>query len=77
MKRFAILLPWFSFFLREKYVQGYIALALQISIVGWPIASLWALITLIKSGEKAKTNAILQSLQPSYYERETSIKSIA
>ena len=77
MKRLAILLPWFSFFLREKYTQGYICLALQILVIGWPIASLWATITLLWSGAKAKNNAILQSLQPSFYSGEMAMKNIA
>jgi len=77
MKRLAILLPWFSFFLREKYIQGYICLALQISIIGWPIASLWSLITLLSSGAKGRNNAILQSLQPNFYSGEMAMKKIA
>ncbi|MEO5684080.1 MAG: YqaE/Pmp3 family membrane protein [Chitinophagaceae bacterium] len=77
MKRLALLLPWFSFFLREKYAKGYICLVLQITIIGWPIASAWATITLLLSGVKAKNNAILQSLQPSFYTGEMAMKNIA
>lgn len=77
MKRIAILLPWFSFFLREKYTKGYICLALQITIIGWPLAALWAISTLLMSGAKAKTNPILQSLQPSFYTSEMAMKNIA
>jgi hypothetical protein len=77
MKRLAILLPWFSFFLREKYTQGYLCLALQITIIGWPIAASWATITLVSSGAKAKNNSILQSLQPSFYTSEMAMKNIA
>lgn len=77
MKRLAVLLPWFSFFLREKYTQGYICLALQITIIGWPLASLWAAATLVASGAKARTNAILQTLQPSFYQGEMSMQNIA
>ncbi|MEO5594227.1 MAG: YqaE/Pmp3 family membrane protein [Chitinophagaceae bacterium] len=77
MKRLAILLPWFSFFLREKYTKGYICLALQITIIGWPIAAAWAFFTLISSGAKAKNNSILQSLQPSFYTSEMAMQNIA
>lgn len=77
MKRLAILLPWFSFFLREKYTSGFICLALQISVIGWPIASVWALITLLSTGAKARNNAILQSLHPSFYTSEMAMKNIA
>jgi hypothetical protein len=77
MKRLAVLLPWFSFFLREKYTQGYICLALQITIIGWPLASLWATGTLLASGAKTRSNAILQTLQPSFYSGEMSMQNIA
>jgi len=77
MKRLAILLPWFSFFLREKYTEGYICLALQITIIGWPIASLWSTLTLVSSGVKSRNSAILQALQPSFYAGEMSMKNIA
>jgi hypothetical protein len=75
MKRLAILLPWFSFFLREKYTQGYICLALQISIIGWPVASIWATVTLIPDAKK--DNFVLRSLRPSFEKTEMAIKSIA
>lgn len=77
MKRLAVLLPWFSFFLREKYTQGYICLALQITVVGWPLASLWATATLLASGAKKRSNAILQTLQPSFYSGEMAMQNIA
>ena len=77
MKRLALLLPWFSFFLREKYTQGFICLALQITIIGWPIASLWATITLLTARAKQGNMAILQSLQPSFYTSEMAMQNIA
>jgi hypothetical protein len=67
MKRLAILLPWFSFFLREQYTKGFICLALQISVVGWPIASLWAFITVITSGKAAREGFVMDSLRPYYH----------
>lgn len=77
MKRLAILLPWFSFFLREKYAQGFICLVLQISIVGWPLASFWAVITLMASGKSAKDSFVLHSLRPHFYEGQMENKRIA
>jgi len=77
MKRLAILLPWFSFFLREKYIQGYCCLALQITIIGWPVAAAWALGSLLLSGEKANRNVMLQALRPSFYSAEALMKKIA
>jgi hypothetical protein len=77
MKRLAILLPWFSFFLREKYTQGYICLALQISIIGWPIAAIWATTTLLKPGAASKDNYVLHSLRPSFDRADMAMKKIA
>jgi len=77
MKRLAILLPWFSFFLREKYAQGYICLVLQISIIGWPIASIWATLTLLTPGAASSENFVLHSLRPSFDKAEMAMKRIA
>jgi hypothetical protein len=77
MKRLAILLPWFSFFLREKYTQGYICLALQITIIGWPIASTWAVATLLTTGSAGKDNFVLRSVRPSFDKAEMAMKGIA
>ncbi len=66
MKRLAVLLPWFSFFLREKYVQGYICLALQITIIGWPVAATWALFTLVGRKKAVKEEYVIRSLRPRY-----------
>lgn len=71
-------MPWFSFFLREQYLAGYICLALQITVIGWPIAALWSLITLVTGNKEKKKSGILQSLQPTYYSREMmTVKNIA
>lgn len=77
MKRLAILLPWFSFFLREKYVQGYICLALQISIIGWPIAAAWATITLLMKGKGAKPTFVIDSLDAYYHHGKVAKEQVA
>jgi hypothetical protein len=77
MKRLAILLPWFSFFLREKYISGYICLVLQISIIGWPFASVWAIVTLLKSAKNSTDNFVLKSLRPSSEKTNMAINKIA
>jgi hypothetical protein len=77
MKRLAILLPWFSFFLREKYTQGYICLALQITIIGWPIASIWATLTLLTPGAASKDNFVINSLRPHFNKAGTAVKRTA
>ncbi|MGR3811331.1 YqaE/Pmp3 family membrane protein [Jiulongibacter sp. NS-SX5] len=38
----AVLVPWLSFFLRGKILSGILCLILQITIIGWLPAALWA-----------------------------------
>ncbi len=47
----AILLPWLSFFLRGKIIQGIVCLVLQITLIGWLPAAIWA----VFSRSEAKT----------------------
>jgi len=38
----AILFPWLSFLLRGKIFQGLLCLLLQITVLGWIPAAIWA-----------------------------------
>jgi len=38
----AVLLPWLSFFLRGKIISGILCLILQITVLGWIPAAIWA-----------------------------------
>ncbi|MFM9942154.1 MAG: YqaE/Pmp3 family membrane protein [Hyphomicrobiaceae bacterium] len=38
----AIFFPWLSFFFMGKVVQGIICLILQLTLIGWIPASIWA-----------------------------------
>ena len=38
----AILLPWLSFFLRGKILTGILCIILQLTVIGWLPAALWA-----------------------------------
>lgn len=42
----AILLPWLSFFFIGKPVQGVICLILQLLLIGWIPAAIWAVYAL-------------------------------
>jgi len=39
-----LLLPGLSFFLRGKLIAAFIALILQITIIGWIFASIWSIL---------------------------------
>lgn len=38
----AILLPWLSFFLRGKILSGILCIVLQLTLIGWLPAAIWA-----------------------------------
>ena len=38
----AVLVPWLSFFMRGKIISGIVCLILQITLIGWLPAAIWA-----------------------------------
>lgn len=50
----AILLPWLSFFLRGKIFKGFICLIIQITIIGWLPAAIWAVYDKSESNNKKR-----------------------
>jgi len=43
----AVLFPWLSFLLRGKILHGIICLILQITLIGWLPAAIWAVADLL------------------------------
>ena len=43
----AVLFPWLSFLFRGKILQGIICLILQITLIGWLPAAIWAVADLL------------------------------
>ena len=41
----AVLIPWLSFFLRGKILSGLLCLFLQITLIGWLPAAIWAVVS--------------------------------
>lgn len=52
----AILLPWLSFFLRGKILSGIICLILQITLIGWLPAAIWAVVSRTDGKNKKRMN---------------------
>lgn len=48
----AILLPFLSFFLRGKIFAGIICIILQLTIISWPIASIWAVLAYFRASQR-------------------------
>jgi uncharacterized membrane protein YqaE (UPF0057 family) len=57
MNFLAIFLPWFSFFIRGKILSGIICLALQITLIGWLPATIWAFLSMSNIRIKPSTVA--------------------
>jgi uncharacterized membrane protein YqaE (UPF0057 family) len=50
----AVLLPWLSFFLRGKLIRGILCLILQITILGWLPAAIWAVASRLEGKNKTR-----------------------
>ncbi len=63
MTLIAILIPWLSFFLRGKILTGIICLILQITIIGWIPAAVWAVVSLNNSRADKRTAKIVEAIK--------------
>ena len=59
----AILLPWLSFFLRGKILAGIICLILQITLIGWLPAAIWAVWALSNGKADKRTKKIIRAIK--------------
>jgi len=50
----AILLPWLSFLIRGQIMAGIICVILQITLIGWLPAMIWAVVALSKAQTEEK-----------------------
>lgn len=50
----AIILPWLSFFLRGKILSGMLCLILQITLIGWFPAAIWAVASRLDRKQKRR-----------------------
>lgn len=58
----AFFLPWLSLMLQGKILSGIICLLLQITIIGWIPAFLWAVTALNRMYADRRTNKIVKAL---------------
>ena len=63
MTLIAILLPWLSFLLRGRIITGIICLLLQITLIGWIPAAVWAVISLQNAREERRTDRIVKEIR--------------
>jgi hypothetical protein len=63
MMLIAILVPWLSFFLRGKILTGIVCLLLQITLIGWIPAALWAAFSLSDSRENRRNRKLIRAMK--------------
>ena len=63
MTLIAILLPWLSFMLRGKILTGILCLLLQLTLIGWIPAAIWAVISLQNAREDRRTRKIVKAMK--------------
>ena len=59
----ALFLPWLSLFLQGKIVSGIICLVLQLTIIGWIPAFIWAFTSLNRMYADRRTNLIIKEMK--------------
>jgi uncharacterized membrane protein YqaE (UPF0057 family) len=65
MTLIAILLPWLSFLLRGKLLSGILCLILQITLIGWLPAAIWAVLSLQNSRADRRNEKLLRAIEKS------------
>jgi len=59
----AFFLPWLSLFLQGKIFSGIICLILQITLIGWIPAFIWAVTALNRMYADRRTNRIIREMR--------------
>lgn len=65
MTLLAILLPWLSFMLRGRILTGILCLILQITLIGWIPAAIWAVISLQEARENRRNRRLVRAIKNS------------
>lgn len=63
MTLIAILFPFLSFILRGKIFTGILCFILQITILGWIPAAIWAVISLQNARADKRTNRLVKEMR--------------
>ncbi len=61
----AIFLPWLALMLCGKILQGILCLILQITLIGWIPAVIWAIVVLNKQDADRRTDKIVRAIRES------------
>lgn len=58
----ALLFPWITFFTMGKIGQGFLCLILQITIIGWLPAAIWALVSVGSYNADKRTDRLISAI---------------
>jgi uncharacterized membrane protein YqaE (UPF0057 family) len=61
----AILLPWLSFIFRGKPFSGIICLILQLTVIGWLPAAIWAVVSLQNARAERRNERLIRAIKAS------------
>lgn len=59
----AIFIPWLSFLLRGKILAGVLCLFLQLTLIGWIPAAVWAVISLNNARADKRTDKLIAAMK--------------
>jgi hypothetical protein len=59
----AVLLPWLSFLLRGKLLSGILCLILQITLIGWLPAAVWAVVSLQNARAERRNDRLIRAVE--------------
>jgi uncharacterized membrane protein YqaE (UPF0057 family) len=59
----AILLPWLALFLRGRIFQGILCLILQITVIGWIPAAIWAIVIVNNDNQERRHREMLEAVR--------------
>lgn len=63
MTLIAIFFPWISFFLRGRILTGILCLILQITLIGWIPAAIWAVISLQNARADKRNDKLIRAMR--------------
>ncbi len=63
MTLIAILFPWVSFLLRGRILKGILCLILQITLLGWIPAAVWAVLDLQNARADRRTRRMVRAMR--------------
>jgi uncharacterized membrane protein YqaE (UPF0057 family) len=64
MTLIAIFFPFLSFFLRGRILTGILCLILQITLIGWIPAAIWAVISLQNARADRRNRQLINAMKP-------------